>query len=382
MESNQHCNKHLQRAWNKYGKSNFEFSILEECADGDSALEREKYWVNYYNSFNNGYNMNEGGTGNSGYVHSEESIQLMKKAQKERMSKPESRKVLSEAHNEYKKPIVQYNILTNEITYWDSCNNAGKTLNFHISSILECIKNRKISAMNSLWFYANEWEIIKKDFNPIQYMLNIGSTSVYDYMKYYQYDYLGNLLKIWTNTELFENKYRGQIVYKCCKGIQKSYKNTIWLFDFEKDKIYSILHLYEKEREIYSYSVNIYDNEDNYIETLPNIIECHKKYNIRIYDILQACKGIRKSLYNLIFKFQNYEYIYNEGRKIGEKKRENLMNKIKRKIGQYDLDMNLIKKWDSITEVHNTLGYDRGCLIRCCQGKTPSSHNYIWKYIE
>src|SRR3989304_1436717 len=30
LNRNNHCNPHLQRAWNKYGKDNFEFIIVEE----------------------------------------------------------------------------------------------------------------------------------------------------------------------------------------------------------------------------------------------------------------------------------------------------------------------------------------------------------------
>ena len=39
---------------NKYGKNNFEFSVLEEC-DNSLLAEREEYWINYtqaYSLFN------------------------------------------------------------------------------------------------------------------------------------------------------------------------------------------------------------------------------------------------------------------------------------------------------------------------------------------
>lgn len=70
-----HHNKHLQRAWNKYGEENFIFEIVEKCKNDDIAYQRERYWVRYYDSFKNGYNMNEGGTGGLGYTHTEENIE-------------------------------------------------------------------------------------------------------------------------------------------------------------------------------------------------------------------------------------------------------------------------------------------------------------------
>ena len=37
----------------KYGVENFSFEIIEETED---ILTREKYWINFYNSYSNGYN--------------------------------------------------------------------------------------------------------------------------------------------------------------------------------------------------------------------------------------------------------------------------------------------------------------------------------------
>jgi len=44
----------------KYGLNNFEFKVIEECPE-DELDEREKYWINYYNSYLKGYNCNTGG---------------------------------------------------------------------------------------------------------------------------------------------------------------------------------------------------------------------------------------------------------------------------------------------------------------------------------
>ena len=55
---------HLYQAMRKYGLDNFIFEIIEECPpDNDILSEREKYWINYYDSYNNGYNETLGGEG-------------------------------------------------------------------------------------------------------------------------------------------------------------------------------------------------------------------------------------------------------------------------------------------------------------------------------
>lgn len=35
LRSGNHCNRHLQNAWNKYGENKFRFSVIEECDPGD-----------------------------------------------------------------------------------------------------------------------------------------------------------------------------------------------------------------------------------------------------------------------------------------------------------------------------------------------------------
>lgn len=59
LNTNSHANKHLQRAWNKYGEENFEFNVLEFC-DEEVQFDREqeyidKYWGDhmFYNENNN-----------------------------------------------------------------------------------------------------------------------------------------------------------------------------------------------------------------------------------------------------------------------------------------------------------------------------------------
>lgn len=77
------------KLWNSTQKHNWKpfdtFEIIEECLCGENKCylnEREKYWIQYFDSFKNGLNCNEGGHGNLGHVHSEESKKKMSESHK------------------------------------------------------------------------------------------------------------------------------------------------------------------------------------------------------------------------------------------------------------------------------------------------------------
>ena len=55
----------LYRAINKYGIEHFHIELIEET---EYPNEREKYWIEYYQSFKNGYNATLGGEGKMLYI--------------------------------------------------------------------------------------------------------------------------------------------------------------------------------------------------------------------------------------------------------------------------------------------------------------------------
>ena len=97
----EHCKDRLKRkyeqrplysAMNKYGIEHFHIELLEET---DNPEEREKYWIEYYGSFKNGYNATTGGDGKP-YVDKDVIISLW-----------ESGKIIKEIHN-----ITGYDVKT------------------------------------------------------------------------------------------------------------------------------------------------------------------------------------------------------------------------------------------------------------------------------
>ena len=85
----------LHCALRKYGVDNFIFEVLEECS-AELLNEREIYWINFYNSYKEGYNCTTGGS-------NQEATQKYNKEFVDKIKQLliENKKTYDEIHNEY-----------------------------------------------------------------------------------------------------------------------------------------------------------------------------------------------------------------------------------------------------------------------------------------
>ena len=72
--SNRAYNYPLSQDIRNFGIENFDFQILEEC-EAEYLNIREKYWIDIYDSYHNGYNQNQGGSSLS--LSSEKRIEIV-----------------------------------------------------------------------------------------------------------------------------------------------------------------------------------------------------------------------------------------------------------------------------------------------------------------
>jgi len=98
LNSGEHGNRYLQRAWNKYGASAFVFMILEHCPK-ELCLIREQYWIDKFDSANPrfGYNLSPTAGSVLGLKHSKESRKRHSNRAKRQWADPVARAMRSEA---------------------------------------------------------------------------------------------------------------------------------------------------------------------------------------------------------------------------------------------------------------------------------------------
>ncbi len=88
----------LQNAWNKYGEQSFKFNIVE-VVDGNKEIlyKREQYWMDFYDSVKNGYNMCPASGSVAGIKRSEETKAKLSKAITGKQHSEETKHKISES---------------------------------------------------------------------------------------------------------------------------------------------------------------------------------------------------------------------------------------------------------------------------------------------
>lgn len=97
LNNNTHFNDYLQKSWNKYGKDNFRFYVLEYC-DASQLDDLEVYYIGFYEALDRdkGYNLTSGGTDNK--IYSNETRIKISNALKGHKLSLESRIKISKNH--------------------------------------------------------------------------------------------------------------------------------------------------------------------------------------------------------------------------------------------------------------------------------------------
>ncbi len=208
-----HENKHLLSAYNKYGKDAFQYSVVEECKK-EELDDREKFYIQKYDSYEHGYNQDLGGSGCKGYKHTDEEILKMRMIQNP-------------------KAILQLDMDLNIVGEWVSCSHAGKTLGLSIRAIKAVCNrvNHQKTIGGFYWIYKEEYDNNTVDWD---YYLNINTSKP---KRISQYDLNMNLIKVWDSAyqAYITDGYSCSEISSVCnhKKGKKTYKGYVWRFTDE-----------------------------------------------------------------------------------------------------------------------------------------------------
>ncbi len=151
LRHNKHVNIYLQRAWNKYGESNFSFDVIEYC-EIENLPVKEDYWTVFYKSNDGEYGYNLMVPGRQNYTHSEET--------KQKISARKLGKKMSEEHlknntlSKYK-PILQFTKSGEFVKEWLGASYVRDVLRYNQANITAVCNGQRKTANGYIWKYKS-----------------------------------------------------------------------------------------------------------------------------------------------------------------------------------------------------------------------------------
>lgn len=246
----------IHLAIQKYGIVNFSFSILEECSK-EQLNDKEIYWIEYYNSIEDGYNMISGGSNGAGYAKGIK--------------------------------VQQYDLNGFFIKEYDSASQAADETKVCHSDICRCCRKEIAHAGKFQWKY--------KESDKQIYPVNIDKLSIQKEIN--QYDLQGNLIKIYPSLAEAERitGIRKSTICNVCKGKGKTAGGYRWSYadkplDMSKSKSGVRKKVYQ------------YNKDFTLIKIFDSITEASEKTQIILSSISEVCRGKRKTAGGYIWSFK------------------------------------------------------------------------------
>lgn len=250
--------KKIKNAYNKYGQENMVFEILEECSPED-CLVKEQYYIDKFDSYNNGYNSRPISSNNKGFKQSEEQKQKIRNKYKiirdsyfldiKRLYEQGkttyeisnllkiSRSLITTIFKEngikprklkdyVKKKIFQFDIKGNFIKEWDSISECSKKLNLNTHGIQLVLHNK---CKHFKGFYFNFDKLNQEDVIKNINIFIIKSKNR-KYFNINQIDLNGNEIKIWRDVKEIIDFYNFSNTKGICESLKtgKTYKGYYW----------------------------------------------------------------------------------------------------------------------------------------------------------
>lgn len=315
-------------AMSKY--PNYKKEILEYCTK-DSVDEREKYYIQLFDSTNRkkGYNRECGGN-----LHKEITSDL--------------RKELSEVHVDLQvTEIEQYSLDNVFIHSWKSIKDASKSLGIERTSISKALHGNIKSAGGYIWK-------LKSVYSP------------YNSRPISQYDLKGRYIRDWNSVKEAEDQLGIRRILNALNGRNKSAGGFQWKYkdsskeitEYKQNRIYKGRHVFQ------------YDVEGNFIKEWNSYLQAAKSLDIPHQHIMRVLRGERKMTRGFIFKYEYTDSIdkYNPDDKA-----------FLRPVLQYTFDGIFVREWPSISSAEKELGIKNG-IGKCCSMKAKTAGGFQWKY--
>ncbi len=301
-------NCHLQNAIRKYGKDVFIIEAIEECEE-ELLNERETFWITFYDSVNNGYNLTYGGEGTVKYSNKEildawnagGNISKVSSrtgiAQSTLSERLHALGITSEEINERRyqspgrsRPVYQYSLDGMFIKEFPSCVAAEREIG------CRAIKRAAKELSHTAGGY--QWREYKTDHIEPYNKIKIGGRK-----KVYQYTLDGVFVRSYASAKEAALDIGKDYSHFCeaCKGKTHTCGRFIWSYEYY-DKLPPAKKNIGSSKAVEQYSL-----DGNFIALYTSATEAARKYKVDMSAISAVCNGKAKTSCGYIWRYAENE---------------------------------------------------------------------------
>jgi len=341
LKNNKHHSNHLQKSWNKYGKDNFKFEIIERCEENETLI-KEQYYLDLYKTYNRnkGYNISTNSSAPMmGRKHSEETkIKLSEIIRNRDASawirgedKPNS-KFKDEDIIKIKKLVYEGNKILD----------IAKLYNVEPNTITQIKTGDRWSHIKTeyddLILQTPRQKLTKEDVINIKKLLIEENLNIIEISELFEVTF--GLISSIKNLNSWENigeEYNEQLANRLCvKKLDKNKVKEIKYLLLEGKSCFEISKIYNVTRSTISYI----------------------KQNKTWKDVFINEDDVLNKVY------------FEKGAKPGSRI----------PIIQLSIDGEFIKEWNSSSEASKILNINASAITKCCKGKQLTCKGYKWIY--
>lgn len=411
LRKNIHSNRHLQNAYNKYGKGNFVFEVLEFLPDITQQWEREQYWIDTLHACNKslGYNiqpMAEKPTPVHKPVICLETKEIFESLNAAGLAKGCSAADLSSCCNGVKVHTVKG-------LHWlflDDYNNKTE------QEIIEILNKSRYKCLirledRTLFRSYTETGFSKSSINRVCREIEKGNYATVKGQHFVWYDYYKTLseedIKLILNRQpntftsgeiicvetlevfkhardvMLQKGFNDSAILNCCYKKSVRAYNLHWLFKEEYDKlsqleIKKVLNTKSDEK-IVRCVVCLNTREHFY-----SVKEAAIRYNTNCESIINCCKHKRNSIWGLCFVYKE-EYT-----NLTESDIQNMLNsphvqKAAKRLMSFTKKVQCVETgeiFDSVTLAAKAVKGETSNISKCCKKPNCICKGYHWRYVE
>jgi hypothetical protein len=273
----------------------------------------------------------------------------------------EQKKQRSEKRRGFQRKIVlQYGLDGKFIREWESLSIISKTLDVDYNRLIKCCKLKPES--RSVGGY--QWRYGEAVANKVA-----------------QYDLDGNFIKEWNTSAEFlrsigVNPLGNSAIACVCKGLTKTAYGYKWKYvTSETETNHPDIDIYYDPSKEVRKPILEYNLKGEFVREWECADDAANLHNVSVGKIRNIIHG-RLPKYNKRGYDVKSQFIYKEGDYIPEKiKPQSGVYK----IGQYDLEGNLIKIWNSTTEISKVLGFTQKSINAAMRGYAKTCRKFQWK---